>query len=56
MAELFAEGGVDHGELDLSTDKALLHAATELVRRKLLEARPDLAAEIEAIGRGHLDR
>jgi hypothetical protein len=53
-AALFAEHGVQRFEVDLNTDKAVLHGAAEVIRRKLLEVRPDLADEIANLGRGGL--
>jgi hypothetical protein len=53
-AALFAEHGVQRFEIDLNTDKAVLYGAAELIRRKLLEVRPDLADEIANLRRGGL--
>jgi hypothetical protein len=55
-AALFAEHGVQRFEIDLNTDKAVLYGAAQVIRRKLLEVRPDLADEIANLGRGGLGK
>ena len=55
-AALFAEHGVQRFEIDLDTDKAVLYGAAQVIRRKLLEVRPDLADEIANLGRGGLGK